>query len=646
MTMKLKQIDDSILQLIEKWDELNKICEDKNNMLKEAYEFQKFKFDADEEISWLVVKMNLFDSVSNHSSGDVSPLKLLNKFQAFHTDLNVHHDKIDNICTLGRLLIEEKNSNSDQIEIKVAVLEEKEKSLKTLVDLRILNFKKEHEKFQFNWKTGLIVHWIEEKLSLLKFEQVAQSPQSVKNQASKMETFEASLKAFESEDIQNIKNLKENICNENKANSEVEIENQFDDLMNKWENLMQETELRKKKLKEIDDLYLRFAKSASGFNSWFENVEEDLTDPIKCYSLQEISVLIQEQNNFKVTLKDAKNELDQLEAIDYKLDQLGSPGKDADQPNVSTNPYTWFTQPTLADTWTVVQKLVNEKEKENLRIEFAACANHFHDWLHKSRVQMLSEEGTLEAQLESMKELNKSVQSKKSELVKIEELGTRLEEKLIFDNTHTEHGRIDVAQKFNQLEQLNMRMQHNLEEQIQVRNMTGVSEDTMNEFSIMFKHFDKTQTGKLEHEEFRSCLRSLGYDLRGSSNQNDEKMSQDSNVTQDSQEVVSQENREFQAILDIVDPNHHGFVSLQEYMSFMISRETENVTSMQEVENAFKALSEEGKPYLTKQEIYQNMSKAQADFCVKEMKPYYDKHGIEMLNAFDYVEFTKRVFSN
>ena len=37
----------------------------------------------------------------------------------------------------------------------------------------------------------------------------------------------------------------------------------------------------------------------------------------------------------------------------------------------------------------------------------------------------------------------------------------------------------------------------------------------------------------------------------------------------------------------------------------MISRETENVTSIQEVENAFKALSEEGKPYLTKQEIYQ-----------------------------------------
>ena len=37
-------------------------------------------------------------------------------------------------------------------------------------------------------------------------------------------------------------------------------------------------------------------------------------------------------------------------------------------------------------------------------------------------------------------------------------------------------------------------------------------------------------------------------------------------------------NPEFEAILDTVDPNRDGHVSLQEYMAFMISRETENVT--------------------------------------------------------------------
>lgn len=48
-----------------------------------------------------------------------------------------------------------------------------------------------------------------------------------------------------------------------------------------------------------------------------------------------------------------------------------------------------------------------------------------------------------------------------------------------------------------------------------------------------------------------------------------------------------------------------GNVSLQEYMAFMISRETENVKSSEEIESAFRALSTENKPYVTKEELYQ-----------------------------------------
>ena len=40
-------------------------------------------------------------------------------------------------------------------------------------------------------------------------------------------------------------------------------------------------------------------------------------------------------------------------------------------------------------------------------------------------------------------------------------------------------------------------------------------------------------------------------------------------------------------------------------MGFMISRETENVHSTEEVKSAFQALSSEGKPFVTKEELYQ-----------------------------------------
>jgi spectrin alpha len=32
-------------------------------------------------------------------------------------------------------------------------------------------------------------------------------------------------------------------------------------------------------------------------------------------------------------------------------------------------------------------------------------------------------------------------------------------------------------------------------------------------FCYVLRHFDKEKTGRLNHQEFKSCLRALGYDL-------------------------------------------------------------------------------------------------------------------------------------
>lgn len=100
----------------------------------------------------------------------------------------------------------------------------------------------------------------------------------------------------------------------------------------------------------------------------------------------------------------------------------------------------------------------------------------------------------------------------------------------------------------------------------------------------------------------------------------------------------------------------------------MISRETENVKSSEEIESAFRALSTENKPYVTKEELYQvrtsgsgsgsgmvpgltpllfqNLTKEQADYCLSHMKPYLDSKGRELPSAFDFVEFTRSLFVN
>lgn len=196
-----------------------------------------------------------------------------------------------------------------------------------------------------------------------------------------------------------------------------------------------------------------------------------------------------------------------------------------------------------------------------------------------------------------------------------------MEEHLILDNRYTEHSTVGLAQQWDQLDQLGMRMQHNLEQQIQARNQSGnlkkisrrevsslfvwfsgVSEDALKEFSMMFKHFDKEKSGKLNHQEFKSCLRALGYDLP---------MVEEGQPDPEFDAILSKFvilNRSFghnlNYFIDVVDPNRDGYVSLQEYMAFMISKETENVQSSEEIEKAFRAITAGDRPYVTKEELY------------------------------------------
>jgi len=104
---------------------------------------------------------------------------------------------------------------------------------------------------------------------------------------------------------------------------------------------------------------------------------------------------------------------------------------------------------------------------------------------------MMEGSGSLEQQLEALRVKATEVRARRVDLKKIEELGALLEEHLILDNRYTEHSTVGLAQQWDQLDQLSMRMQHNLEQQIQARNHSGVSEDSLKEFSMMFKHFDK-----------------------------------------------------------------------------------------------------------------------------------------------------------
>merc|ERR1719232_315038 len=601
--------------------------------LEESIIFQQFLAKIEEEEAWISEKQQLLN-VPDLGDNMAAVQGLLKKHDAFETDISVHGDRCTDICEAGQKLIDDRNHHADSIAQRCEQLRNKMYNLGELANIRKSNLLDNSAYLQFMWKADVVESWIADKEAHVRSDEFGRDLSSVQTLLTKQETFDIGLRAFETEGIQNITALKEQLINGNHVQA-ASINRKFSEVIQRWNKLLADSAGREQRLLEVQDqfrqieeLYLTFAKKASAFNSWFENAEEDMTDPVRCNSIEEIKSLREAHAQFQASLASANADFEALAQLDKQIKSF----------NVGPNPYTWFTMEALADTWKNLQSIIKQRDSElaqeevrqeendKLRKEFARHANAFYQWLTETRAQMMEGSGTLEEQLAAVGIKAHEVAGRASDLRKIEDLGAILEEKLILDNRYTEHSTVGLAQQYDQLNQLGMRIRHNLEQQIQARNQCGVAEDALKEFSMMFRHFDKDKTGKLNHDQFKSCLRALGYDLPMVEEGHPEP--------------------EFQAILDGVDPNRDGHVSLQDYMAFMISKETENVQSSEEIENAFRAITQE-REYVTRKELYDHLSTDMADYCIGKMKPYVDANsGGEVTDAYDFMEFTRTLFQN
>merc|ERR1719454_2294035 len=135
------------------------------------------------------------------------------------------------------------------------------------------------------------------------------------------------------------------------------INKKFTVVITRWDKLLSDSQRREQRLLEVQDqfrqieeLFLTFAKKASAFNSWFENAEEDMTDPVRCNSVEEIKSLRDAHRSFQDSISSASSDFQQLANLDKQIKSF----------NVGPNPYTWFSMEALEETWRNLQKIIKE----------------------------------------------------------------------------------------------------------------------------------------------------------------------------------------------------------------------------------------------------------------------------------------------
>lgn len=299
------------------------------------------------------------------------------------------------------------------------------------------------------------------------------------------------------------------------------------------------------------------------------------------HTIEEIQRLIEAHEQFKSTLAEADKEHQSIIRIAEEVQIIATQNK---VPGGIENPYTSLLPNEILTKWSEMKQLVPKRDSvlqaelirqqrnEGLRRKFAEKANSVGPWLERSidtsATIGMGAQGTLEDQLQKLKQLEQNVIQYRHHMDELEKITQEVQESMIFENRYTQYTMETLRVGWEQLLTSIHRNINEVENQILTRDSKGITQDQLNEFRMSFNHFDKNRTGRLGPDEFRSCLVSLGYNIRSD----------------------RQSETDFRRIMNIVDPNNTGYITFDSFLDFM-TRETTDTDTAEQIIDSFRILA-------------------------------------------------------
>ncbi|KAM3854253.1 alpha-actinin-2 [Vipera latastei] len=447
----------------------------------------------------------------------------------------------------------------------------------------------------------------------------------------KHEAFESDLAAHQDR-VEQIAAIAQEL-NELDYHDAASVNDRCQKICDQWDRLGTLTQKRRevlerteKLLETIDQLHLEFAKRAAPFNNWMEGAMEDLQDMFIVHSIEEIQSLITAHEQFKATLPEADGERQAILSIHNEVEKVIQ----SYSLRISTsNPYSTVTMEEIRIKWDKVKQLVPVRDQslqeelsrqhtnERLRRQFAAQANVIGPWIQSKMEEIgrtsVDIAGPLEDQMTQLKQQEHNIINYKHNIDKLEGDYQLIQEALVFDNKHTNYTMEHIRVGWELLLTTIARTINEIENQILTRDAKGITQQQMNEFRASFNHFDRKKNGLMDHEDFRACLISMGYDLGEA---------------------------EFARIMSLVDPNGQGTVTFQSFIDFM-TRETADTDTAEQVIASFRILASD-KPYILAEELNRELPPEQAQYCVKRMPAYKGPGAVP--GALDYTSFSSALY--
>ncbi|KAF7259683.1 hypothetical protein EG68_02881 [Paragonimus skrjabini miyazakii] len=387
-------------------------------------------------------------------------------------------------------------------------------------------------------------------------------------------------------------------------------------------------------LERIDQLHLNFAKRAAPFKNWMEQTEEDLRDTPIVHTMAEVQRYVAAHQAFEDTLDGTERESNEIEQCANEVRRLARENKLV---GAEENPYTNIKAEELPERWKLIKELAKKRSEslrleeqrqlnnDNLRRQFAQKATEFDKWLQRQKADItriaLEGHGSLEEQRDQLKKLETDISKEKRLLDELEQCNHALEDAYVFDNPFTT---LSMPMLRVGWDQLFTSLQHSvnvIENQILTRDSKGLSAEQMADLRNCFRHFDRSDNGRLEPPEFKACLVSLGHSF------GDDHRGGDS---------------DFSRVMQQVDPGRKGYVTFDAFLNYM-TRETADQDTEEQIVVSFQVLGGD-KGFVTAEDIRRYLSSEDAEYCIKRMTRVNGPMGDS--GALNYEQFSREIYGS
>lgn len=380
----------------------------------------------------------------------------------------------------------------------------------------------------FKLQAGSLQKWVDVKFKLLQTDVLGTTIDSVNAQLRNLEAFHEDYSA-QSSKLGVLAELSSKL-NEGKSADADTVAADLAALQTSWQNLgpmhdsqKQALEQLLEKLQAIQNMLVDFAKRALAYVRFAEDSIQTLGEPVLVDSVEEVSALETRWEAVSSSVSQRQADVSELESLASKLHEAA----------VEETTYSEYSVADIKQRQSALDAAVADRKaalaaehatqvhNEELRKKWSVEAASFAAWCanQEQSIKELSgnpgsDEGELKATLAKIEAVRSGLHSNQGKFDALSTLAQHLEDAEITENKHTTLTYESVKLQWDALFSLQANAQKIIENELLLKAHSGVSEEQLQEFKQAFAHFDKDNSGHLNRLEFKSCLQSLGEELK------------------------------------------------------------------------------------------------------------------------------------